>query len=292
MRKLLLLSFMLLVAVGVVAQNRVTGRVLMTDVDIPFFGATVVATTGDEACQSGRSGEDGTFALQLVSGEYDLKIDFPNHKTWQQKIVVEGDLDLGDIRLELEDKYKDIMIRTPWGYFDDLAADAAENGIRLTAPVGFKKWNSGYSRGAYYACRLHSEDGEVELMFSPIEAIDHLQIFDFRGEKIAAYGGPRLTPPEEQSSEAVELLYNQGLKDAADVKHLSRKECRRLNIDKGYVVYSDYDGKTFLEKYTNRTNVVLKKGDVILSFSVKMTDKAKKQEKKYLKAIGDAIRFD
>lgn len=292
MKRLLLLSFMLLVAVGVVAQNRVTGRVLMTDVDIPFFGATVVATTGDEACQSGRSGEDGTFALQLVSGEYDLKIDFPNHETWQQKIVVEGDLDLGDIRLELEEKYKNIMIRTPWGYFDDLAADAAENGIRLTAPAGFKKWNSGYSRGAFYACRLHSEDGEVELMFSPIEAIDHLQIFDVRGEKMAFYGGRQLTPPEEQTPEAVELLYNQGLKDAADVKHLSRKECRRLNIDKGYVVYSDYDGKTFLEKYTNRTNVVLKKDDVILSFSVKMTDKAKKQEKKYMKPIYDAIRFD
>lgn len=290
MRKLLLLSFMLLVAVGVVAQNRVTGRVLVEG--FPALGATVVATTGDEACQSGRSGEDGTFALQLVSGEYDLKIDFPNHETWQQKIVVEGDLDLGDIRLELEDKYKDIMIRTPWGYFDDLAADAAENGIRLTAPVGFKKWNSGYSRGAFYACRLHSEDGEVELMFSPIEAIDHLQIFDVRGEKMAFYGGRQLTPPEEQTPEAVELLYNQGLKDAADVKHLSRKECRRLNIDKGYVVYSDYDGKTFLEKYTNRTNVVLKKDDVILSFSVKMTDKAKKQEKKYMKPIYDAIRFD
>ena len=93
-------------------------------------------------------------------------------------------MDLGDIRLELEDKYKDMMIRTPWGYFDDLAADAAENGIILTAPAGFKKWNSGYSRGAFYACRLHSEDGEVALMFSPIEAIDHLRIFDVRGEKM------------------------------------------------------------------------------------------------------------
>lgn len=290
MKRLLLLSFMLLVAVGAVAQSRVTGRVFAWG--FPALGATVVATAGDEACQSGKSGEDGTFALQLQQGEYDLKIDFLSHKTWQQKIVVEGDLDLGDIQLELEDKYKDVMVRTPWGYFDDLAADAAENGIRLTAPAGFKKWDSGYSRGAFYACRLHSEDGEVELMFRPIEAIDHLRIFDFRGEKIVAYGGRQLTPPEEQSSEAVELRYAQGLKEAADVKHLSRKECRRLNIDKGYVVYSDYDGKTFLEKYTNQANVVLKKGDVIFNLSMKMTDKGKTQEKKYWKAVSDAIRFE
>ena len=289
MKRILVLSFMLLMAVSVVAQSRVTGRVLIGG--IPVLGATVVATTEDEACQSGRSGEDGTFALQLEQGEYDLKIDFLSHKTWQQKVVVEGDMDLGDIRLELEDKYKDMKIRTPWGYFDDLAADAAENGIHLAAPAGFKKWDSGYSRGAFYACRLHSEDGEVELMFSPIQAIDHLRIFDVRGEKIVAYGGRRLTPPEEQSSEAVELLYAQGLKNATDVEHLSRKECR-LNIDKGYVAYFDYDGKTFLEKYTNQTNVVLKKDDVILGFSVKMTDKAKKQEKKYMKSIYDAIRFE
>lgn len=290
MKRLLLLSFMLLAAVGVVAQSRVTGRVLIGGISV--LGATVVATTGDEACQSGESGEDGTFALQLEQGEYDLKIDFLSHKTWQQKIVVEGDMDLGDIQLELEDKYKDMMIRTPWGYFDDLAADAADNGIMLAAPAGFKKWNSGYSRGAFYACRLHSEDGEVELMFSPIQAIDHLRIFDVRGEKIVAYGGRRLTPPEEQSSEAVELLYAQCLKNATNVEYLSRKECRRLNIDKGYVAYFDYDGKIFLEKYTNQTNVVLKKGDVIFSFSVRMTDKAKKQEKKYLKSIYGAIRFE
>ena len=290
MKRILVLSFMLFMAVSVVARSRVMGRVLIGG--IPVLGATVVATTGDEACQSGKSGEDGTFALQLEQGEYDLKIDFLSHKTWQQKIVVEGDMDLGDIRLELEDKYKDMMIRTPWGYFDDLAADAAENGIHLAAPAGFKKWDGGYSRGAFYACRLHSEDGEVELMFSPIQAIDHLRIFDVRGEKIVAYGGRRLTPPEEQSSEAVELLYAKGLKNATDVEHLSRKECRRLNIDKGYVVYSDYDGKTFLEKYTYLTCVVLKKGDVLFRFSIKMTDKAKKQEKKYLKSIYNAIRFE
>ena len=86
MKRLLLLSFMLLMAVSVVAQSRVTGRVLIGG--FPVVGATVVATTGNEACQKGKSGEDGTFALQLEQGEYDLKIDFLSHKTWQQKIVV------------------------------------------------------------------------------------------------------------------------------------------------------------------------------------------------------------
>ena len=61
MKRILVLSFMLLMAVSVVAQSRVTGRVLIGG--IPVLGATVVATTEDEACQSGRSGEDGTFAL-------------------------------------------------------------------------------------------------------------------------------------------------------------------------------------------------------------------------------------
>ena len=292
MKRLLLLSFMLLMAVSAVAQSRVTGRVLEEDGKTPLEATFVIVKAGNAELQQVIVGEDGAFALLLEQGEYELEYAYLGYKTWRQKIVVEGDMDLGDIQLELEDKYKDVMVRTPWGYFDDLAADAAENGIMLAAPAGFKKWNSGYSRGAFYACRLHSEDGEVELMFSPIQAIDHLRIFDVRGEKIVAYGGRRLTPPEEQSSEAVELLYAQCLKNATDVEHLSRKECRRLNIDKGYVAYFDYDGKTFLEKYTNQTNVVLKKDDVILGFSVKMTDKGKTNEKKYLKSIYGAIRFE
>ena len=47
MKRLLLLSFMLLMAVSAVAQSRVTGRVLIGG--FPVVGATVVATTEDEA---------------------------------------------------------------------------------------------------------------------------------------------------------------------------------------------------------------------------------------------------
>ena len=273
MKRIFLLATMFLVATNVMAQNRVIGRI-----------------AGEEIVQDVRSGLDGAFEMFVEKGEYIIEVKYIGYETSQQNIVVEGDMDLGDIALK-KTPDADLLIRTPWGYFDDLAADAAENGVKMEAPAGFKKWDSGYSRGAFYACLLHSEDGEAELAYMPVYAKDHLVIFEMEGEKIASYNANgRITEPEKQTSESVEILYSKGLKSSGKREMLSRKKCHTIGIDKGYIIHRKSNNPR--EKYTQQAIVVLKKGDVLIEASLLMTDKGKKSEKRYLKAIMEAIRFE
>lgn len=281
---------MLLVATNVMAQNRVTGRIVGEDDGKPLDYAEVLAIAGEEIVQDVRSGLDGAFEMFVEKGEYIIEVKYIGYETSKQNIVVEGDMDLGDITLK-ETPDADILIRTPWGYFDDLAADAAENGVRMEAPAGFKKWDSGYSRGAFYACLLHSEDGEAELTYMPVYAKDHLVVWEVDGEKIAAYNAfGRVVEPEKQTSESVELLYSKGLKASGKREMLSRKKCQTIGIDKGYIIHRKSNDPR--EKYTQQAIVILKKGDVLIEASLLMTDEGKKSEKRYLKAIMEAIRFE
>lgn len=281
---------MLLVATNVMAQNRVTGRIVGEDDGKPLDYAEVLAIAGEEIIQDVRSGLDGAFEMFVEKGEYIIEVKYIGYETSKQNIIVEGDMDLGEIALK-ENPDADILIRTPWGYFDDLAADAAENGVRMEAPTGFKKWDSGYSRGAFYACLLHSEDGEAELTYMPVYAKDHLVIWEVDGEKIAAYNAyGRVVEPEKQTSESVEILYSKGLKASGKREMLSRKRCQTIGIDKGYIIHRKSNDPR--EKYTQQAIVILKKGDVLIEASLLMTDEGKKSEKRYLKAIMEAIRFE
>lgn len=289
MKRIFLLATMLFVATTVMAQNRVTGRIAGEDDGKPLDYAEVLAIAGEEIVQDVRSGLDGAFEMFVEKGEYIIEVKYIGYETSRQSIVVEGDMDLGEIALK-KTPDADLLIRTPWGYFDDLAADAAENGVRMEAPAGFKKWDSGYSRGAFYACLLHSEDGEAELTYMPVYAKDHLAIWEIDGEKIAAYNAyGRVVEPEKQSSESVELLYSKGLKAGGKREMLSRKKCQTIGIDKGYIIHRKSNDPR--EKYTQQAIVVLKKGDVLIEASLLMTDEGKKSEKRYLKAIMEAIRF-
>ena len=290
MKRIFLLATMLLVAANVMAQNRVTGRIVGEDDGKPLDYAEVLAIAGEEIVQDVRSGLDGAFEMLVEKGEYIIEVKYIGYETSKQNIIVEGDMDLGDIALK-KNPDADILIRTPWGYFDDLAADAAENGVRMEAPAGFKKWDSGYSRGAFYACLLHSEDGEAELTYMPVYAKDHLVIWEVDGEKIAAYNAyGRVVEPEKQTSESVEILYSKGLKAGGKREMLSRKKCQTIGIDKGYIIHRKSNDPR--EKYTQQAIVVLKKGDVLIEASLLMTDEGKKSEKRYLKAIMEAIRFE
>lgn len=290
MKRIFWFVAMLLVATNVMAQNRVTGRIAGEDDGKPLDYAEVLAIAGEEIVQDVRSGLDGAFEMFVEKGEYIIEVKYIGYETSQQNIVVEGDMDLGDIALK-KTPDADLLIRTPWGYFDDLAADAAENGVRMEAPAGFKKWDSGHSRGAFYACLLHSEDGEAELAFMPVYAKDHLVIFEMGGEKIASYNANgRITEPEKQTSESVEILYSKGLKSSGKREMLSRKKCQTIGIDKGYIIHRKSNDPR--EKYTQQAIVVLKKGDVLIEASLLMTDKGKKSEKRYLKSIMEAIRFE
>lgn len=290
MKRILLFAVMLLVATNVMAQYRVTGRIVGEDDGKPLDYAEVLAKAGEEIVQDVRSGLDGAFEMFVEKGEYIIEVKYIGYETSKQNIVVEGDMDLGEIALK-KTPDADILIRTPWGYFDDLAADAAENGVRMEAPAGFKKWDSGYSRGAFYACLLHSEDGEAELAYMPVYAKDHLVIFEMEGEKIASYNANgRITEPEKQTSESVEILYSKGLKSSGKREMLSRKKCQTIGIDKGYIIHRKSNDPR--EKYTQQAIVVLKKGDVLIEASLLMTDEGKKSEKRYLKAIMEAIRFE
>lgn len=290
MKRILLFAAMLFVTTNVMAQNRVTGRIAGEDDGKPLDYAEVLAIAGEEIVQDVRSGLDGAFEMFVEKGEYIIEVKYIGYETSKQNIVVEGDMDLGNIALK-KNPDADILIRTPWGYFDDLAADAAENGVRMEAPAGFKKWDSGYSRGAFYACLLHSEDGEAELTYMPVYAKDHLVIWEVDGEKIAAYNAyGRVVEPEKQTSESVEILYSKGLKAGGKREMLSRKRCQTIGIDKGYIIHRKSNDPR--EKYTQQAIVILKKGDVLIEASLLMTDEGKKSEKHYLKAIMEAIRFE
>lgn len=290
MKRIFWFVAMLLVATNVMAQNRITGRIAGEDDGKPLDYAEVLAIAGEEIVQDVRSGSEGAFEMFVEKGEYIIEVKYIGYETSQQSIVVEGNMDLGEITLK-KTPDADLLVRTPWGYFDDLAADAAENGVKMEAPAGFKKWDSGHSRGAFYACLLHSEDGDAELAYMPVYAKDHLVIFEMEGEKIASYNANgRITEPEKQTSESVEILYSKGLKAGGKREMLSRKKCHTIGIDKGYIIHRKSNDPH--EKYTQQAIVVLKKGDVLIEASLLMTDKGKKSEKRYLKAIMEAIRFE
>lgn len=292
MKRIFWFIAILLVATNVMAQNRVTGRIAGKDDGKPLDYAEVHATAGEEIVQDVRSDSEGAFEMFVEKGEYIIEVKYIGYETSRQSIEVEGDMDLGEIALK-KTPDADLLIRTPWGYFDDLAADAAENGVRMEAPAGFKKWDSGYSRGAFYACLLHSEDGEAELTYMPVYAKDHLTIWEVEGKKgkVVAYNAyGRVVEPKKQSSESVELLYSKGLKVGGKREMLSRKKCHTMGIDKGYIIHRKSNDPR--EKYTQQAIVVLKKGDVLIEASLLMTDKGKESEKRYLKAIMEAIRFE
>ncbi|MBQ5727133.1 MAG: hypothetical protein IIV58_06705 [Alistipes sp.] len=184
------------------------------------------------------------------------------------------------------------LIRTPWGYFDDLVEDAAKYGIKLTLPEGFEKWESGYSRGAGYTCILISEGRQDMLHYHPIRCTERLLVTEENGEKIAIpHGTGRALPKELQSAESVQVYYSTLEKKLTEKQYFSRRECRQLNADEGFVANVPFDRPGWGDLKHN-TCIVLKKGHVVLEVSLLTTPEGKAQEQKYLKALYEAIRFE
>ncbi len=186
----------------------------------------------------------------------------------------------------------EILIRTPWGYFDDLAEDAAEHGIKLALPEGFEKWESGYSRGAGYTCILISEGRQDMLHYHPIRCIERLLVTEMNGEKVAIpHGRGKALPEEMQSAESVEVYYSTLEKDVSEKQYFSRRECRQFNADEGFIANVPFNRPGWGDLKYN-TCIVLKKGNVVLEISLLTTPEGKAQEQKYLKALYEAIRFE
>lgn len=199
-----------------------------------------------------------------------------------------------------------IRIHTPWGHYDDLIADGAANGLILSLPDGFTAWTSnGSASGANYMCILHSEDGEAKVIVQPIKTPANTKIWEIEGEKVIAGTGlsGRLIDPAEQDPQVIELAYDM-MRNGTHIrkadrtheleaphKEMSKRVVKRLfNAERGYAVKSSYLSEDTQEELLGIT-YTLKKGDVLFTFSLQMTDKGKKNEKQYLKALHDAVEF-
>ena len=200
-----------------------------------------------------------------------------------------------------------IRIHTPWGHYDDFIADGAANGLILSLPDGFTAWTSnGSASGANYMCILHSEDGEAKVIVQPIKTPANTKIWEIEGEKVIAGTGlsGRLIDPAEQDPQVIELAYDM-MRNGTHIrkadrtheleaphKEMSKRVVKRLfNAERGYAVKSSYLSEDTQEELLGIT-YTLKKGDVVFTFSLQMTDKGKKNEKQYLKALHDAVEFE
>lgn len=199
-----------------------------------------------------------------------------------------------------------IRIRTPWEHYDDFIADGATKGLILSLPEGFTAWSSdGSASGANYMCRLISEDGEAEVTVQPIMTPANVKITEVDGEKVVAGTGltGRLIDPEEQDPQVIEQVYDM-MRNGTHIrkadrtqelvaphKEMPQRVVKRLfNAERGYVVKNSYLSQDTQEELHGIT-YTLKKGDVLFTFSLQMTDKGKKNEKQYLKALHDAVEF-
>lgn len=199
-----------------------------------------------------------------------------------------------------------IRIRTPWGHYDDFIADGATKGLILSLPEGFTAWTSnGSASGANYMCILHSEDGEAKVIIQPIKTPANTKIWEIEGEKVVAGTGltGRLIDPEEQDPQVIELAYDM-MRNGTHIrkadrtqelvaphKEMPQRVVKRLfDAERGYVVKNSYLSQDTQEELHGIT-YTLKKGDVLFTFSLQMTDKGKKNEKQYLKALHDAVEF-
>jgi hypothetical protein len=199
-----------------------------------------------------------------------------------------------------------IRIHTPWGHYDDFIADGAANGLILSLPDGFTAWTSnGSASGANYMCILHSEDGEAKVIVQPIKTPANTKIWEIEGEKVIAGTelSGRLIDPAEQDPQVIEQVYDM-MRNGTHIrkadrtqeldaphKEMPQRVVKRLfNAERGYVVKSSYLSQDTQEELHGVT-YTLKRGDVLFTFSLQMTDKGKKNEEQYLKALHDAVEF-
>lgn len=197
-----------------------------------------------------------------------------------------------------------MRIRTPWGYFDDIAEAATEKGLILTLPEGFTAWSSGYSRGAVDDCQLLSDDGEAVLILSPALDPSNVATVEYKGNIVAAcWRSSDPIEPSERNPQAIEIFYEQlrSRKDLTDEsnantpaphKEMSKRKARRLfNAERGYIsegsFISEIDGRQY-----HTVHHVLKKGDKMIYFTLRMTDEGLKNKRQYLEALYKAVRFE
>ena len=100
-RLTLLLIAMLALGVGSAVAQRysVSGRVVDVD-NSPIAYATVVVLDDDAQVSGGTTNSDGDFIIVLSAGDYTLNINYIGYARYEQGVVVDGDVNLGDITLE------------------------------------------------------------------------------------------------------------------------------------------------------------------------------------------------
>lgn len=99
MRRLFLLSLVMLMTTSAMAMSRVTGRVVDAE-GKPIGYATVMAMQGEDVVRGVATDDAGGFVLQLQDGSYNILVEFVGYEAWQQSVDVAGDVALGDITLK------------------------------------------------------------------------------------------------------------------------------------------------------------------------------------------------
>lgn len=205
---------------------------------------------------------------------------------------------------EIATESENMVIGASWGDFYSLIAEAAEEGIKIAMPEGFAKQEESVSESANYGYLLYSGDEEAVLQYSHIIAPSNLSVSEFEGETIVArVWGKEKIEPSKQNPDATEILYQQILSNKVESKYTenaiqartkelpAKQVVKMFNADKALISRNRTDSLTE-QKYCHRTNLVIKRDDKLISISLLMTDKGKKSEKRYLKAIMETIRFE
>jgi len=88
-------------ATSLPAKANLSGRILDASLDLPLEFATIAAYDKEEVLVTGESTDStGNFLLRLPKGEYKLRFEFIGYQTIDTTIVLDADLNLGDIRME------------------------------------------------------------------------------------------------------------------------------------------------------------------------------------------------
>ncbi|KKM58993.1 hypothetical protein LCGC14_1548650, partial [marine sediment metagenome] len=96
-RSILLLTLFLPLLLS--AQFKISGNV-SNETEKITWANVVLLSENDQLVTGGITEESGAFALSVKSGDYRLVVSFLGYENFEKQISVEGDLNLGEIRLK------------------------------------------------------------------------------------------------------------------------------------------------------------------------------------------------
>lgn len=171
-----------------------------------------------------------------------------------------------------------VYIRDVYGSIDHVIRTAAEQGVVISVPEGFYEPKRELPAVGNASAKLYTIDNEVCLSVSPVEVAKYLS------EEISNFA---LWRYENECKKNFEFEVVPVRDDFS-----AKKVAKLFNAGKGYLVRRTQEEGQYI-KYKYTTGLYLMKGDKLLAtFGLSMTEKGRKYEKKYLKALYRSIRFE